>query len=143
MKISTAEIKMLIRECVSDGGIYTSADFSDFICKNSGKEHTRGQLAGGLAQLVDSGEVVRIDRGLYQKNAEKKSNPVNKTEKTVSEKERLFNKEATECLDQVEKTLSEFSDSRKIWELDNEQFEILIKMRALKEQIEKIRRECK
>lgn len=52
MRISTAEIKMLIKECVRQGGMYTAPDFKEYIVENSGKDVTRGQISGGISQLV-------------------------------------------------------------------------------------------
>lgn len=69
MKISTAEIKMLIKKCVSKGGSYTVADLKNYITANSDKEMTRGQLSGAVFQLADAKEIIRVERGLYSKNA--------------------------------------------------------------------------
>ena len=68
MRISTAEIKMLIKECVRQGGMYTAPDFKEYIVENSGKDVTRGQISGGISQLVDTKEIVRVGRGLYAKD---------------------------------------------------------------------------
>ena len=69
MKISTAEIKMLIKECIKQGGMYTARDFKEYIVANSGKDVTRGQISGAVSQLVDMKEIVRVGRGLYAKDA--------------------------------------------------------------------------
>lgn len=63
MRISTAEIKMLIKECVRQGGMYTAPDFKEYIVANSGKDVTRGQISGAVSQLVDTKEIVRVGRG--------------------------------------------------------------------------------
>ena len=49
MRISTAEIKMLIKECVRQGGMYTAPDFKEYIVANSGKDVTRGQISGAVS----------------------------------------------------------------------------------------------
>ena len=68
MRISTAEIKMLIKECVRQGGMYTAPDFKEYIVANSGKDVTRGQISGAVSQLVDTKEIVRVGRGLFAKD---------------------------------------------------------------------------
>ena len=68
MRISTAEIKMLIKKCVSNGGTYTVEDLKNYITANSDKEMTRGQLSGAVFQLADAKEIIRVERGLYSKN---------------------------------------------------------------------------
>lgn len=37
MKISTAEIKILIKECVKTYGMYTASDFRNYIIKKVGR----------------------------------------------------------------------------------------------------------
>lgn len=54
MKISTAEIKIYIIECVKTYGMYTNDDFKKYIIQKSGKIPTKNQIAGAIAQLVDS-----------------------------------------------------------------------------------------
>lgn len=68
MRISTAEIKMLIKECVKQGGMYTAPDFKEYIILNSKKDVTRGQISGAVSQLIDTKEIVRVGRGLYAKD---------------------------------------------------------------------------
>ena len=98
MRISTAEIKLLIRKCISQGGMYTTADFCEFINRESDKNYTRGQISGSLAQLVDLGYIVRIDRGLY-KGTEKSQKDRNEEEPNKNyKKNQLFKKEAVDCL---------------------------------------------
>ena len=43
----------MILDCVKTPGMYTGADFSEYIRLNSDKDFTRGQISGALAQLVD------------------------------------------------------------------------------------------
>ena len=68
MRISTAEIKMLIKECVKQGGMYTAPDFKEYIILNSKKDVTRGQISGAVSQLIDTKEIVRVGRGLYARD---------------------------------------------------------------------------
>ena len=46
MKISTAEIKIYIIECVKTYGMYTNDDFKKYIIQKSGKIPTKNQIAG-------------------------------------------------------------------------------------------------
>lgn len=139
MRISTAEIKLLIRKCVSQGGLYTTADFCEFINHESNKNYTRGQISGGLAQLVDLGYIARIDRGLYTRTEKSQIDSNEESNKNIK-KDQLFKKEAVNCLNEIENKLEIFFDTQKISELSNEEFEILKKMRDLKTSSEKIRK---
>ncbi len=84
MRISTAEIKMLIKECVKQEGMYTALDFKEYIAVNSGKDVTRGQISGAVSQLVDAKEIVRVGRGLYAKDMKV---TINKKKSIVHEEE--------------------------------------------------------
>ena len=96
-------------------------------------------MSGSLAQLVDLGYIVRIDRGLY-KGTEKSHKDMNAEEPNKNyKKNQLFKKEAVTCLNEIEKKLENFFDTQKISELSNEEFDILKKMRDLKTTSEKIR----
>jgi len=140
MKISTAEIKMLIKECVKQSGMYTAPDFKDFIVENSEKEVTRGQISGAISQLVDTKEIVRVGRGLYAKDMKvtinKKKSMDDKVEDTL--KIQIYN-----TLIKVEKELATTIGSIDIWKLNGENFEIVTKMRELKDSIEEIKAQCK
>ena len=138
MRISTAEIKLLIRKCVSRGGIYTTADFCEFINRESDKIYTRGQISGSIAQLIDLGYIERIDRGLYKEAGEVQRDK-SEDENRNFKKNQQFKKEAITCLDEIEKKLEKFFDDQKISDLSNDEFDILKKMRDLKTASEKIR----
>jgi Ulp1 family protease len=140
MKISTTEIKMLIKECVSSYGMYTATDFGNYIRSNSGKDFTRGQISGAIAQLVDANEIVRIGRGLYSKDDKSISD---KNIASNSEAENLFQKEIYDTLCIVEKDLAKVTGSVNIWELDGKNFEIVAKIRELKKSIDEIKSQCK
>lgn len=140
MKISTAEIKVLLKECVKTEGNYTVLDFSEYVAKNSNKSFTKSQVSGAIAQLLDTGDIVRIERGLYRrKTGETKNNANIKTTKC---KNNLFAQEAVQCLNKMEDMLADFANSKKIWQLNESEFEILAKMRELKESLEELRKKC-
>lgn len=139
MRISTAEIKMLIKECIKQGGMYTAPDFKEYIIVNSGKEVTRGQISGAMAQLVDAKEIIRVGRGLYAKDikstSSKKKNSDNKSEDTL--KIQIYN-----ILTKVEDELATTISSIDIWKLNDDNFEIVTRMRELKDSIEEIKNQC-
>ena len=132
MRISTAEIKMLIKECVRQGGMYTAPDFKEYIVANSGKDVTRGQISGAVSQLVDTKEMVRVGRGLYAKDM-----------KVTANKKKSNDDEVKDTLNKVEKELATTISSVDIWKLNGENFEIVTKMRELKDSIEEIKTQCK
>ena len=131
---------MLIKECVRQGGMYTAPDFKEYIVENSGKDVTRGQISGATSQLVDAKEIVRVGRGLYAKDVKvtinKKKNTDNEVEDTL--KIQIYN-----TLIKVEKELATTISSIDIWKLNGENFEIVTKMRELKDSIEEIKTQCR
>lgn len=139
MKISTAEIKMLLKECVKMEGNYTVLDFSEYVAKNSNKSFTKSQISGAIAQLVDTGDIVRIERGLYKRKISETKGSINITAKRENN---IFSREAIQCLNKLEDMLAEFANSKKIWQLNECEFEILSEMRELKESLEKLRKKC-
>ena len=140
MRISTAEIKMLIKECIRQGGMYTASDFKEYIAANSEKDVTRGQISGALYQLVDMKEIVRLERGLYAKDIK---TPLNKKKSSNDKVEDTLKIQIYNTLIKVEKELATTISSIDIWKLNGENFEIVTKMRELKDSIEDIKIQCK
>ena len=124
MKISTAEIKIYIIECVKTYGMYTNDDFKKYIIQKSGKIPTKNQIAGAIAQLVDSNDISRVGRGLYSKDIE--STSVN-----------------TKASSNNAKELVSAIGSVNVFDLNSENFEIIKKIRGLKDTIEEIKGQCK
>ena len=136
MKISTAEIKMYIKECVKMPGMYTATDFRNYIGMKSQKEITRGQISGAISQLVDSEDIIRVGRGLYSKD-----------EKSISNKNVTVNNEAEDSLKRdiyntLNKVEGELLNAINVWELNSDNFEIITKIRELKTSIEEIKCQC-
>lgn len=131
---------MLIKECVRQGGMYTAPDFKEYIVENSGKDVTRGQISGGISQLVDTKEIVRVGRGLYAKDMKVTINKKKDTDNAIEDtlKIQIYN-----TLIKVEKELATTISSIDIWKLNGENFEIVTKMRELKDSIEDIKAQCK
>ena len=140
MRISTAEIKILIKDCIKQEGMYTASDFKEYIAVNSGKDVTRGQISGAVSQLVDTKEIVRVGRGLYAKDMKV---TINKKKSIVHEEEDTLKTQIYNTLIKVEKELATTISSIDIWKVNDENFEIVTKMRELKDYIEEIKVQCK
>ena len=128
MKISTAEIKMLVKECVKTQGVYTTSDFAKYIELHSDKDFTRSQIAGALSQLTDTKDIVKI-KDNSGRNFEKKVN--------------FFKENIYDALCKIENDIEESIGTVNILELEHENFEIISKLRDLKMYIEDIKKECK
>ncbi|MFR8036642.1 hypothetical protein [Clostridium fessum] len=139
MRISTAEIKMLIKKCVSNGGTYTVEDLKNYITANSDKEMTRGQLSGAVFQLADAKEIIRVERGLYSKNVMSAFNE----ESTESQENSELKEELYKTLNKIEKELINVIGNVDIWNLSGEEFELITKVRELKSAIAQIKAQCK
>lgn len=139
MRISTAEIKMLIKKCVSNGGTYTVEDLKNYITANSDKEMTRGQLSGAVFQLADAKEIIRVERGLYSKNVMSAFNE----ESTESQENSELKEELYKTLNKIEKELINVIGNVDIWNLSGEEFELITKVRELKSAIARIKAQCK
>ena len=139
MRISTAEIKMLIKKCVSNGGTYTVEDLKNYITANSDKEMTRGQLSGAVFQLADAKEIIRVERGLYSKNVMSAFNEAS----TESQENSELKEELYKTLNKIEKELINVIGNVDIWNLSGEEFELITKVRELKSAIAQIKAQCK
>lgn len=140
MKISTAEIKMLIKECVRCCGVYTTSDFREYVRVNSKKDVTRGQISGAISQLVDTKDIVRVGRGLYSKDMNSISS---RNISSNNESGKALKSDIYTTLVKVEKELESTISSINIWELNGDNFELIAKVRELKERIEEIKIQCK
>ena len=140
MKISTAEIKMLVKECVKTEGVYTTSDFAKYIELHSDKDFTRSQIAGALSQLTDTKDIVKIERGLYSRDGNSiKDNSGRNFEKKVN----FFKENIYDALCKIENDIEGSIGTVNILELEHENFEIISKLRDLKMYIEDIKKECK
>lgn len=139
MRISTAEIKVLIKECVKTYGMYTTADFRNYITKKSGKEVTRNQITGAIGQLIDTKDIVRIERGLYSKDI----NHIDNSATVNSDTENTLKKEIYCTLNKMEDDLISKLGSINVLDLDRDNFVIITKVRMLRESIEEIKKMCK
>lgn len=138
MKISTAEIKIMIKECIRIPGMYTATDFRNYINMNSQKEVTRGQISGAISQLIDSKEIIRVGRGLYSKDTQSIS--IKKT--TNDEAEDILKNNIYNTLSKIEDELMNAIGAVNVWEVNSDNFAVITKMRELKDSIEEIKRQC-
>lgn len=139
MKISTAEIKVLIKECVKTYGMYTTADFKNYITQKSGKEVTRNQITGAIGQLIDTKDIVRIERGLYSKDV----NHIDIGTDANNDTANILKKEIYRTLNKMEDDLINKLGSISVLDLDRDNYAIITKVRALRESIEEIKKMCK
>lgn len=137
-KISTAEIKRLIKSYVREGKYYTAVDFMDYVRKESGKKFTRGQISGAVAQLVDAGNIIRVERGLYIKG-EKAEEDVQSDEKI---KDNTFKNNIRTALGEMQDILSKVTSVQPL-DLSADEFELLSDLRIEKERLEKIEEKCR
>lgn len=131
--------KNVNKKCVSKGGSYTVADLKNYITANSDKEMTRGQLSGAVFQLADAKEIIRVERGLYSKNA-----------MSAFDEESMESQENSELKEELYKTLSKIEielinvmGNIDIWNLSGEEFELITKVRELKSAIAQIKVQCR
>lgn len=140
MKISTAEIKNLLKTCTADGGSYTPQDFYRYIRQHTEKEFTKGQVAGAVAQLVDKGDLVNIERGLY------KSGLKNRTDAAISvmtSGNSPFAAEIGMCLERTKRELSQIVEKVDILNMRKDEFELLGEIKSFNEILEVISAKCR
>ena len=94
-----------------------------------------------IAQLVDSNDISRVGRGLYSKDIE--STSVNTKASSNNAKEDTLKAEIYNTLSKVEKELVSAIGSVNVFDLNSENFEIIKKIRGLKDTIEEIKGQCK
>ena len=137
MKITTAEIKLLLKECIKTDKIYTISDFSSYISQNSDKTFTKSQISGAVNQLLDLEDIVRIERGLYKRNIKEKD--ISNIER---HKKTQFMQESVDFLENIENNFNIFISSKISDELEDVDFEILSKMMKIKKEIRKLHNIC-
>lgn len=138
MRISTAEIKSLMKDCAAQEGMYTTSDFCDYIRKRSEKEFTSGQIAGALAQLVDTGHLVRVERGLYRGTATKQAEKKAEQESGADREPSSFRKKIVECLQDTKRKLTQIAGEENILEMDEEDYRLVLEIKKINEEIEEI-----
>lgn len=143
MRISTAEIKILVLELVEDGKMHTVSDFKEYISQRSNKEWTSGQVAGALYQLAEAGKLNNIERGLYKKGETVEGQTNGSIQyNRANQGESQFRNQIGKCLRETEKRLEEIANQINIMKLDATDFEFLREVKLLNEQIKRIADKC-
>lgn len=140
MKISTAEIKMLMLDCAKDKKVHVVDDFKHYISEKSDKEYTSGQISGAVYQLSEIGMLEKVGRGLYQLG----SKALDGTEEdNENEQEYVeFRGKVKLCLQKTEQQLEQIVEQINVWELTTKDFEFLGEIKRLNEQMKEIAEKC-
>ena len=138
MKITQSEIKILIKQCVSDSNIYTLQDFLTYVQKHNKKEVTRNKIYRAVLSLIETKDIVRIERGIYAKDFKSAENNsvqvVAETEEEIKIKKDVF-----DSLNKINADLENLLKQVNIMDLSNETYDIVIKICELKKMIEDIK----
>ena len=138
MKITQSELKVLIKQCVSNSGVYTIQDFLKYAHDNSSRGVTRDEIYRAVSSLIKTNNIVRIERGAYAKDFNFKCNNIPITnEEGIKIKKDIIN--------HLDKMCAEFEDliaRVNIMDLSDEIYEIIINICKLKKTINSIKQEC-
>lgn len=139
--ITTAEIKMLIKECLADGNTHTVQEFREYISCRKGNDFTRGQISGAVFQLSSGGVIKSVERGLYVKASTDETNDIEETDEiTNSTPESVdFRNQVEKCLKEMDERLNEIVKDTDVWKLDDNSFEYLREVRRLREWIMRLK----
>ena len=143
MRITTAEIKMLIMEMVSDGDVYSVPEIKRNISIKSIKEYSPGQISGCLYQLTETGQLENVGRGLYKKGP-KSIELVNPpySENLARQEQSPFRLQIKGCLQETGQQLEKIVKQTDIWTLNSADFEFLGEIKLLNEQMKKLAEKC-
>ena len=133
MQLTTGEIKILIRNCMEQCESKTIPEIEEYIKQHSNKQCTKGQLAGAIAQLVDRNEISRIERGIYRK-AKGVDGPTTADAQNVAN----LKNQIKACLRKTTIELARIVSSFDILIADEEDFDLLNKIRTLRGEMESI-----
>lgn len=133
MRLTTGEIKVLIKRGMEQSESKTIPEIEEYIHQHTDKQFTKGQLTGAVAQLVDRNELVRIERGVYRRG-EVADGQINVN--TYNDID--FKTQIKACLKKTAVELARIVSSVDILAADEEDFELLNKIRALRGDMESI-----
>lgn len=140
MKITQAELKVLIKQCVSNSGVYTIQDFLKYAHDNSDKGVTRNEIYRALSSLIKTNDIVRIEQGAYAKDFNFKC--VKNNTSIINEKGIKIKKDLIDYLDKMYAEFEDLIACVNIMDLSDEIYEIIIKICELKKTINSIKQEC-
>lgn len=141
MRLSSAEIKRLIKRCAADGQPHSPREFDAYIRRESGGTFSKGQLAGVIGQLKSTGELVCVERGIYQAG-EREDNPAIAPGDGLNGNS-AFAQEIGQCLTQTITRLSEVVENTNVMEMNQAEFGLLSEIKRLKEELVQIVERCR
>ena len=141
MSLTSAEIKRLIKKCAADGLRYRPREFDDYIRRESRGTFTKGQLAGVIGQLKSTGELICVERGIYQAGDRE-------DDRTMASGDGLhgdstFAQEIGQCLMQTIARLSQVVENTNVMEMNQAEFGLLSEIKRLKEELVQIAERCR
>lgn len=142
MRISTAEIKLLLLECAEDGKVHAVSDFKQYMSQRTDKEYSSGQVSGALYQLTEMGVLVNLSRGLYQKGSKSVQQTEMVATNTIAQTNSEFRKQIKHCLQNTEQELERIVNQINVWELTTADFEFLGEIKRFNEQMNKLSERC-
>lgn len=157
-RMRTAEIKRMLIACADDEVPHSIEEFKQYIAQNTDKTFSIGQLSGALAQLTTLGELENIERGVYRKKSiryeeekqreakEKQGSESKQDDETKQNNETKQNSELRKqikiCLTETEEKLAQIVGATTVWDLDDEEFELLKTVRWLSRQMNMVASKC-
>ena len=133
MRLTTGEIKILIKRGMEQSESKTIPEIEEYIRQHTDKQFTKGQLTGAVAQLVDRNELVRIERGVYRRgqaaDGQIDVNSCNDIDLKI---------QIIACLKKTAVELARIVSSVDILVADEDDFELLNKIRKLRGDMELI-----
>ncbi len=158
-RLKTAEIKVLLKECVEDGKVHPIDDFKWYITERTRKSFSIGQLSGAISQLATLGILESVERGLYRKGSnndrdtdkwdrmdtdyKKHKNCHNRTnEHNGIRQDNEMWRNVKIFLAEAEKELADIVGSANVWNLNSEEFELLKEVKELGERMNAIAAKC-
>ena len=143
-KLTTAEIKTLIMDCVQDGETYTVPEIKQYILCKTDRVFTPGQLSGALMQLTAMEKLQSKGRGLYGIGAHAGEAEMEKPDgaRMLSEEQIRFRRQIRECMEETAQKLQKIVNQVDMWEATDEEFQFLGEIRKLNDQMKKIASKC-
>ncbi len=143
-KLTTAEIKEFIMNCVQDGSTYTVAQLKQYISRRTDKLYTPGQISGALMQLTAMDKIQSRGRGLYiiGGNVGDTNTHLRGYRENMSEAQIRFREQIRECMETTAVNLQRIVNQIDMWEATDEEFEFLGEIRKLNDQMKKIASKC-
>lgn len=138
MKLSTADIKELIQECMADKEVHSVSELREYIIRIKGDAFTTGQLSGSIFQLTDRGIIRSVARGKYVINSLEKEVCEQKEEVVSYQEKSLFRREIQECLEEANNKIQTIANRTDVLELTEKDFRYLGEIKRLSSLIKEL-----